>query len=46
MFGKNSVMEAPVDLKILHVKIGQLTLENGFLEGALAKVRLLLSAKK
>ena len=34
-----------VDLKALHAKIGQLTLENDFLEGALTKVGL-LSAKR
>jgi transposase-like protein len=33
------------DLKVLHAKIGQLTLENDFLEGALSKVGL-LSAKR
>ena len=32
---------APVDLKALHAKIGELTLENDFLEGALTKVGLL-----
>lgn len=37
--------EPPVDLKALHAKIGQLTLENDFLEGALIKVGL-LSAKR
>ena len=37
--------EPPVDLKTLHAKIGQLTLENDFLEGALTKVGL-LSAKR
>ena len=37
--------EPPVDLKALHAKIGQLTLENDFLEGALTKVGL-LSAKR
>lgn len=37
--------EAPVDLKALHAKIGQLTLENDFLSGALTKAGL-LSAKK
>ncbi len=36
---------APVDLKALHAKIGQLTLENDFLEGALTKAGL-LSAKR
>ena len=35
----------PVDLKALHAKIGQLTLENDFLEGALTKAGL-LSAKR
>ena len=34
-----------VDLKALHAKIGQLTLENDFLEGALTKAGL-LSAKR
>lgn len=37
--------EPPVDLKALHAKIGQLTLENDFLEGALGKAGM-LSAKK
>jgi transposase len=37
--------EPPVDLKALHAKIGQLTLANDFLEGALTKVGL-LSAKR
>ena len=35
----------PVDVKSLHAKIGELTLENDFLEGALTKAGL-LSAKK
>ena len=35
----------PVDLKSLHAKIGELTLENEFLEGALSKAGL-LSAKR
>ena len=30
-----------VDVKILHAKIGELTLENDFLSGALGKARLL-----
>ena len=34
-----------VDLKSLHAKIGELTLENDFLEGALTKAGL-LSAKR
>jgi transposase len=33
------------DLKVLHAKIGQLTLENDFLEGALTKAGL-LSARR
>ena len=35
----------PIDLKALHAKIGELTLENDFLEGALSKAGL-LSAKR
>ena len=38
--GTKSSTEAP-DLKTLHAKIGQLTLENDFLEGALTKAGLL-----
>jgi transposase-like protein len=37
--------EPAVDIKALHAKIGQLTLENDFLEGALTKAGL-LSAKR
>ena len=37
--------EAAVDVKTLHAKIGQLTLENDFLEGALTKAGL-LSARR
>ncbi len=37
--------EAPVDLKSLHAKIGELALENDFLSGALSKAGL-LSAKR
>jgi transposase-like protein len=36
---------APVDLKSLHAKIGELTLENDFLAGALSKAGM-LSAKR
>jgi len=36
---------APVDLKELHAKIGQLALENDFLAGALSKAGM-LSAKR
>ena len=35
-----------VDVKTLHAKIGELTLENDFLAGALGKVGLLPSAKR
>ena len=35
-----------VDVKSLHAKIGQLTLENDFLSGALGKAGLLPSAKR
>jgi transposase len=35
----------PVDLKVLHAKIGELAPENGFLEGALIKAGM-LSAKR
>ena len=37
--------EKPVDMKVLHAKIGELAVENDFLEGALAKAGL-LSAKR
>lgn len=36
---------AVVNLKLLHAKIGELTLENDFLAGALGKAGLLPSAK-
>src|ERR1035438_630248 len=42
---KAETAAAAVDLKSLHAKIGQLTLENDFLEGALTKAGL-LSAKR
>ena len=42
---KAGVVEAPVDLKALHAKIGELTLANDFLSGALSKAGL-LSAKR
>lgn len=44
-FGGGSAAAEPVDLAPLHAKIGQLTLENDFLEGALTKAGL-LSAKR
>ena len=40
VFGGGS-QPAPVDLAPLHAKIGQLALENDFLEGALSKAGLL-----
>jgi transposase len=44
--GSSSVQATPpVDVKALHAKIGELTLENDFLEGALTKAGL-LSAKR
>jgi transposase-like protein len=47
VFGRDQggAVEAPVDLKALHAKIGELALENDFLEGALIKAGL-LSAKR
>jgi transposase len=43
--GAQGPSEPAVDLKVLHAKIGQLALENDFLEGALTKAGL-LSARK
>jgi transposase-like protein len=43
--GSNSSQSPAVDVKTLHAKIGELTLENDFLEGALTKAGL-LSAKR
>jgi transposase len=46
LFGGGAAEAAPtVDLKALHAKIGELTLENDFLAGALSKAGL-LSAKR
>jgi transposase len=48
VFGPGSgsaTSEPAVDVKSLHAKIGELTLENDFLEGALTKAGL-LSAKR
>ena len=45
VFGKSTESTPPVDVKAMHAKIGQLTLENDFLESALTKVGL-LSAKR
>ena len=44
VFGPGSghvAAQQPIDLKSLHAKIGELTLENDFLEGALTKAGLL-----
>jgi transposase len=46
VFGPGGEAAAPaIDVKSLHAKIGELTLENDFLEGALTKAGL-LSAKR
>ncbi len=46
VFGETPAKGQPsVDLKALHAKIGQLALENDFLEGALIKAGM-LSAKR
>ena len=46
VFGPEGTGQAPaVDVKTLHAKIGELTLENDFLEGALNKAGM-LSAKR
>ena len=47
LFGGGATEAAPaaVDVKVLHAKIGELTLENDFLAGALSKAGL-LSAKR
>src|ERR1043165_200292 len=43
--GRGGTSQPAVDVKSLHAKIGELTLENDFLEGALGKAGL-LSAKR
>ena len=45
IFAKSASKDQGVDLKDLHAKIGQLTLENDFLEGALTKAGM-LSARR
>ena len=48
LFGSGGSVSAPppaIDVKTLHAKIGELTLENDFLAGALGKAGL-LSAKR
>jgi transposase len=48
IFGEaaKAVPEPVIDVKTLHAKIGELTLENDFLSGALGKAGLLPSAKR
>ncbi len=43
--GSGQTDPQPIDLKTLHAKIGELTLENNFLESALTKAGL-LSARR
>jgi transposase len=43
--GGNGAVQPAIDVKLLHAKIGELTLENDFLEGALTKAGL-LSARR
>ncbi len=43
--GERRPEEPTIDLKVLHAKIGQLALENDFLEGALIKAGM-LSARR
>jgi transposase-like protein len=45
VFGEANAVAPEPDLKTLHAKIGQLTLENDFLESALSRAGL-LSAKR
>ena len=45
VFDKSAPESPPFDVKELHAKIGELTLANDFLEGALTKAGL-LSAKR
>ena len=44
--GPKAVPEPVIDVKTLHAKIGELTLENDFLSGALGKAGLLPSARR
>lgn len=43
---RNETAEPPIEVKTLHAKIGELTLVNDFLSGALGKAGLLPSAKR
>ena len=44
--GPKAEPEPVIEVKTLHAKIGELTLENDFLSGALGKAGLLPSAKR
>ncbi len=44
--GPKAEPEPVIDVKTLHAKIGELTLENDFLSGTLGKAGLLSSARK
>jgi hypothetical protein len=47
VFGGQAADAAPpVDLKVLHAKIGELTLENDFLSGALSKAGLAVATRR
>ena len=47
VFGAGPLPAEPaIDVKVLHAKIGELTLANDFLSGALGKAGLLPSAKR
>ncbi len=46
VFGSEGHAEPMIDVKTLHAKIGELTLVNDFLSGALGKAGLLPSAKR
>jgi transposase len=48
VFGEGARADAApaIDVKVLHAKIGELTLANDFLEGALGKAGLLASARR
>jgi transposase len=45
VFGGDAPAEPPIDLKVLHAKIGQLTLENERLEGVFTKAELLIAKR-
>jgi transposase len=44
--GQKAAPEPAIDVKTLHAKIGELTLEKDFLSGALGKAGLLPSARR